>query len=343
MSPSTRQQFMADCGSIKSARPAHVSVVVPLYNKAAFVMRAIDSVLAQSRQPAEVIVVDDGSTDGGAEAVNRISDPRLRLLRQSNGGVSAARNAGIAAARFPLIAFLDADDQWMQHHLETIIQMTERYPACDVFATSYFFQSSQTCHRPAILRRANLQGPDGVLKDYLLTAIHSDPPLFSSAVAVTKQALDQIGGFPIGIAQGEDLITWVRLALNFQIAYSQQPSVLFWNPEFDSASPTRSPEVPDRVGQQLDLMLRETCGRTHRRLRQYLSLWHRMRGTMFLRLGERRSARAELDRSLHYATLNARSILYSLAARSPASLIPTALGIARGLRQLARRPGTTAN
>lgn len=342
--PQTQQTISAaDFASISSKPPAPISVVIPLYDKAPFVVRAIDSVLNQGKQPAEVIVVDDGSTDSGAELVSCIPDPRLRLLRQSNGGVSAARNAGIAAARFPLIAFLDADDQWMPHHLETIIQLTERYPTCDVFATSYFFQSSQTCHRQAIMRRANLKGADGVLKDYLLTAIHSDPPLFSSAVAVTKRALDQIGGFPIGIAQGEDLLTWVRLALQFQIAYSWRPSVLFWNPEFDSACPTRRPEVPDRVGQQLDLMLREASGRTRRLLRQYLALWHRMRGTMFLRLGDRRSARAELDRSLRYATLNARSLLYSLAARSPASLIPPALGIVRTVRQFARPPGTTAS
>ncbi|HOM77565.1 MAG TPA: glycosyltransferase family A protein, partial [Anaerohalosphaeraceae bacterium] len=88
-----------------------ISVVIPAYNCQAYIRRAIDSVLGQSRPADEIIVVDDGSTDGTAEAV-RTYGAKVILIQQENAGVSAARNAGIRAASGDWIAFLDADDEW---------------------------------------------------------------------------------------------------------------------------------------------------------------------------------------------------------------------------------------
>src|SRR5687767_11003972 len=88
------------------------SVVVPLYNKRSFIRRAVVSVLSQSFTDFELIVVDDGSTDGSFEEIRDIADPRLRLIHQRNQGEGLARNTGMAAARGVWIAFLDADDMW---------------------------------------------------------------------------------------------------------------------------------------------------------------------------------------------------------------------------------------
>ena len=89
-----------------------ISVVIPLYNKEKYIKRAIESVLNQTFQKFEIIVVNDGSTDKSAEIVQNIKDPRIRLINQKNAGVSAARNRGIQEAKYEYIAFLDADDFW---------------------------------------------------------------------------------------------------------------------------------------------------------------------------------------------------------------------------------------
>ena len=96
------------------------SVVVPVYNRAQVLARTLRSILAQSEQDFEIIVVDDGSTDDPQRVMNAIADPRIRLVRRENGGGGAARNTGIDLARGRFIAPLDSDDEFLPHHLETM-------------------------------------------------------------------------------------------------------------------------------------------------------------------------------------------------------------------------------
>ena len=97
-----------------------ISVVIPLYNKERYIERAVYSVLSQTFQQFEIVIVNDGSTDGSVSVIERMNNPLIRLIHQKNGGVSAARNRGIEEARFEYIAFLDADDEWKENHLEVI-------------------------------------------------------------------------------------------------------------------------------------------------------------------------------------------------------------------------------
>ena len=110
-----------------------ISVVIPLYNKAAEIGRAVRSVLAQTLPPREVIVVDDGSTDGGADEVERMASSVVRLVRQENRGVSAARNRGIAMASGRYVALLDGDDRWQPQYLEQVWRLIARYPDCGAY------------------------------------------------------------------------------------------------------------------------------------------------------------------------------------------------------------------
>lgn len=115
-----------------------ISIVIPLYNKEKQIAHTLQSVFAQTFQDFEIVIVDDGSTDNSVMEVKKFDDPRVLLIQQSNAGVSAARNRGIEEANGELIAFLDADDEWMPEFLQTILQLKKIYFNCKVWATSYF-------------------------------------------------------------------------------------------------------------------------------------------------------------------------------------------------------------
>jgi glycosyltransferase involved in cell wall biosynthesis len=109
-----------------------ISVIIPAYNVAQFLREAVDSALAQTRRDIEAIVVDDGSTDGSADMLRDLDDPRLRVIRQDNAGSAAARNAGLRLASGNLVAFLDADDRWAPQNLERQAAFLESHPEVDM-------------------------------------------------------------------------------------------------------------------------------------------------------------------------------------------------------------------
>lgn len=113
-----------------------VSVVIPAYDAEGFLARAVESVLGQSIPPREILVVDDGSTDGTADVARRLGE-RIRYLRQENAGPSGARNRGIGAAAGEWVAFLDADDWWLPRRLERGLAVAGRYPGLNWVAGRY--------------------------------------------------------------------------------------------------------------------------------------------------------------------------------------------------------------
>lgn len=197
---------------------ANVSVVIPLYNKCHHIHRAIDSVLAQTFADFELIVVDDGSTDGSGVAVRRCADPRIRLIVQENAGVSAARNRGAAEAKSKLVAFLDADDEWQPDFLETVLKLRNRFPQASVWSTSYSVVGADSIHFQPEFPGTAVANSEGGLIDYFQSP---GPwmPVHASAFMVQKDALAKAGGFSVELRCGEDWDTWIRLALRYPIAW----------------------------------------------------------------------------------------------------------------------------
>ena len=302
-----------------------ITVVMPLYNKMREVSRAIDSVLAQTFGDFELVVVDDGSTDGGSQLIESYTDPRIRMIRQTNAGVSAARNRGIAEARTELVAFLDADDEWAPMFLETIVNLREKYPTSRVFATSYAFCYQEQHARQAILKaQFPPNGHNGILSNYFKVAAHSDPPICSSAVAVSKEAIASVGGFPSKIIAGEDLLTWARLAARYDIAYSKIALAKFWAPAKMGDRPTRIPQQPDMVAEGLNELL-EVAPHVHiNGLREYIAVWHRMRAIVYLKLNRGSDARQEIRRAYEHCGINIRLCIMQaisiLPGRLPSSM-----------------------
>lgn len=198
-----------------------VSVVIPLYNKSPYIARALNSVLSQTIQDFEVIVVDDGSTDNGAEVVKVFNDPRIRLIQQKNRGVSAARNRGIEEAHAELIAFLDADDEWMREHLRTLLRLRDRYPQAGAYGTAYLIKKKESKAYVAPFNDNTLREPwEGLLPNYFKVAALGASPISSSTVAIPKCILKEMGGFTTEAWLGEDTDLWGRIALKYPIAFS---------------------------------------------------------------------------------------------------------------------------
>jgi hypothetical protein len=187
------------------------SAVLPLYNKAATISAALRSVLAQSHAQLEVIVIDDGSTDDGAQRVLEMADPRVRLIRQSNQGVSCARNAGIAAARGELVCFLDADDIWHPDFLASVTAMARAHPDRCFFSTSYrlVFQGSLE----TALQDVDTATPPAVRDVHDFFRVWRRQALLcTDTVAIRRAALLAMQPcFPPGESLAEDQDLWFRL------------------------------------------------------------------------------------------------------------------------------------
>jgi glycosyltransferase involved in cell wall biosynthesis len=202
-----------------------ISVVIPLFNKANHVGRAVRSVLGQSVSDFELIVVDDDSTDGGAEVVKAIHDPRVRLVHQENAGVSAARNRGVAEGRADLIAFLDADDEWLPGFLATILRLQARFPDCGAYAVARDVVERGGRRWTPVCRGIPAPPWEGVIANYFRFA--DEYPVHSSGVAIPRHVFDAVGLFLVGIPFFEDTELWARIALKYPIAFSSQPLAIY--------------------------------------------------------------------------------------------------------------------
>jgi glycosyltransferase involved in cell wall biosynthesis len=193
------------------------SIIIPLYNKANYIDSTIKSILAQSNQNFEIIVVDDGSQDDGPALVSAFQDSRIQLIRQANGGVSRARNVGISRARGDLVCFLDADDLYHPAYLETIVSMAKKNPEIVYFATSYI--------RVDASNLANVNWICGdhdsyeIIEDFFLRW-SLDVRLCTDTVAVRRLNLTQLQPcFPVDESVGEDHDLWFRLSELYKLAY----------------------------------------------------------------------------------------------------------------------------
>jgi glycosyltransferase involved in cell wall biosynthesis len=196
-----------------------VSVIIPTYNSARYLVEAVDSVLAQTVTDLEILVIDDGSTDQ-TEAVMRKHDPRLRYIRQNNSGVAVARNRGIQESRGTYVAFLDADDTWYSQKLERQLSELGKNPGLRACYSAFCVADSNLV--PLEVRRNERKG--SALEDLLLRGNIIGTP---STVVCERALFGEVGGFDPALSQCADWEMWVRLAAVTEFLFIDEPLITY--------------------------------------------------------------------------------------------------------------------
>lgn len=182
----------------------HVSVIIPTFNRCDMVREAVASARAQHGVRFDLIVVDDGSTDGTADALDREFGAAIRVLRGENRGVSAARNRGVAASHGELLAFLDSDDLWMPGKLAAQVDFFADHPEAEICQTEEIWMRNGVRVNPC----AHHRKPSGDIFDASLRLCLVSP----SAVMLRRGLFERAGGFDEGLPACEDYDLWLRIA-----------------------------------------------------------------------------------------------------------------------------------
>lgn len=211
------------------------SVIIPLYNKEREIEATVRSVLAQTLQPKEIVIVNDGSKDRSAEVVRRIESPLIRLIDQPNAGECAARNRAIREATGEYVALIDADDQWEAGFLEEIDRLIHEYPDCGLYCTSFQVVSHEG------LYRAPCPEVRGVVENFFRDSAHRFIAIPSASV-MPRAIFDEIGGFPEGMKIAGDLYMWIKLARRYRVCFSPEPLVRYLKEASNRSAAIYTPE-----------------------------------------------------------------------------------------------------
>lgn len=206
------------------------SVIIPLYNKAPYVAKAIESVLGQTYRDFEVIVIDDGSTDQSLEVAKTFENKSITIVSQPNSGVSTARNNGVKIAKYPYICFLDADDWWHPTFLEEMKRLITDFPDAGIYGSGYYIvKNGQERIAPIGVPQGFERGIIDYCEVYAKTLCM---PLTSISVAIPKHIFDEEEGFKSQLKLGEDFDLWIRIVLKHKAILVNKP-LAYYNQDVD--------------------------------------------------------------------------------------------------------------
>ena len=220
------------------------SVIIPLYNKAPYIRKALESVFAQTYTDYELIIVDDGSTDNSDYIAdkyiryNTLYSPNVRLLRQANNGVSVARNNGVEASKGEYIAFLDADDWWEPTFLEKMTQLIDDYPEAGLYASNYYYYKGGKNIVKVNIQTGYFNYPKEYYKKFAM-------PITSITAVIPRKIYNEMGGFPTNIHLGEDFLLWAKIAIQYPVVFLNIPLAWYNNDIPATLRATRNLHAPE--------------------------------------------------------------------------------------------------
>jgi glycosyltransferase involved in cell wall biosynthesis len=207
------------------------SIIVPLYNKQPYIVKAIESICQQTYQNFEVLIVNDGSTDRSYEiAITYVESLKInnihlfnkfQIINQENSGVSVARNNAAKIAQYDYLAFLDADDWWEPTYLEEMYNLVQEFPNAGLWASRYFVVKNKTKRLARIGLNSHFK--KGIIDYFKVYSETLEMPVWTGATIIKKTTFFENNGFKSNIALGEDFDLWLRVLLNHSLAFLNTP------------------------------------------------------------------------------------------------------------------------
>jgi glycosyltransferase involved in cell wall biosynthesis len=313
---------------------SEVDVILPCYNVGPYLLRALDSVFAQSFTDYRVCAVDDGSTDGTREILESNAD-RCRFACQPHRGAAAARNRAIRMSDSLFIAFLDGDDEWLPNKLQRQVAVLKEHPALGLVCSFCAFGSGSPHRGTEAIR--SMRGESGAL----FSAIVRDCFVFTPTVVVRRQCLEEAGLFNESLTVSEDFNLWLRIAARWEIALL--PEVLtVTHTRADSLSVTTSPKQRARDGVAALEHVRHSCPGLAkselRALHQALAERHYTYGSVLLSSGVLSTARRQF-----VATVKLDATHWKSFAKLGLSLFPAGARKAAGNLKTRFWPASTVS
>lgn len=229
------------------------SIVLPVYNKEKSIFSTVTSILNQTFQDYELIIINDGSTDNTEKVLKQIKSEKINYIYSENNGVSSARNLGIENAQYDWIAFIDGDDLWDKNYLEVIQRYIAEFPEYSIFSTAIKYNENGNEYYPKY--SINLKNKEFLIIENFFKASLGDPILSSSSTVVKSNLIKSVGGFPIGIKMGEDLDTWCRISEKSSIVFINKALVTYRKSTENRACLLNEPTIFPYIKNETNLKL----------------------------------------------------------------------------------------
>nr|WP_262889035.1 glycosyltransferase family A protein [Nonlabens sp. Ci31] len=240
---------------------------MPLYNKAAAVLQAVNSVLSQEYTDFDLLIINDGSTDQSLELVEHLKNERILIKSQENQGVSATRNRALQFARennYDSIAFLDADDYWKPNHLSLLTHLFTKFPEAQAVASNYSLKRSR---KTLETKWSHFKNENEQLLEHFFEHNFLNSIFTCSTLMIKTEAIEKVGLFNERLTHFEDIDWFIRLGINLKITFSFQVTTII-----DEAADNRSDQTDMKNRSLPDFLTYETEIKKHKGLEKYLDL-----------------------------------------------------------------------
>jgi glycosyltransferase involved in cell wall biosynthesis len=242
---------------------AFFSIIIPLYNKEDFIENTIQSVLNQTFQDFEIIVVNDGSTDKSEEKLLQFNDARINYYSKKNEGASAARNYGIEKAAADFITFLDADDYWYPTFLETMFNLISKVPDQKVFSAAIEFDTSKKII--PVQYSISKSNDKFEIVNYFQASL-KETVLCTSCAVFHKTVFSDAGNFDTKIKSGQDTDLWIRIGLIYPVVFTWKILARY---VYDPKSLSKNNKL---IHEKMDFSKYEKIEKTNLDLKKFLDL-----------------------------------------------------------------------